>query len=94
MPTGVELVCAGACALLTPAVWSLDGFHNQTPNLHHFDVVRLKPLIDGTNGRHPCRIKRHNLGHKSGQGTRETDNRYECAIRALECVFLFISPRR
>ena len=48
-------------------------------NLHHFDVVRLKPLIDRANGRHPCRIKRHNLGHKSGRGTRETDNSYECS---------------
>ena len=30
-------------------------------NLHHLDVVGLKPLIDRADARHPRRINRHNL---------------------------------
>ena len=44
-------------------------------------------LIERANGRHPCRSQRHNLGHKSGQGTGETDNSYECSDpRSRMCV--------
>jgi hypothetical protein len=40
----------------------------------------------------PCRIKRHNLGHKSGAGTRESDNRYECSDpRSRMCVPVYFT---
>lgn len=85
-------LCWCVCFTNTSGLVAVRFKESTADNPHHFDVVRLKPLIDRTNGRHPCRIKRHNLRHKSEQGTHETDNSYESSDpRSRMCVPVYFT---